>query len=297
MLLIALEYLICASTFTLAKQVLSYCPYLFLLTARFFIGAFFLLGFMHYLGKVSWKAVWHDRWLFLLVGFLHIYCAFVLEFWALQYLTSAKTSLIYAMSPFWAALLSYILHKERLSATQWCGLIVATSGLLPLFLVHNSDVGGLTNLFLFSLPDFVLCGAVFSAAAAWFGVKKLMDRGHHLVVVNGMAMAIGSVLCCITMLILDFGAWNRVLDWPSFLVWLSILIFLSQVVSYNFYSWLLTRYSITFMTLCGFLCPFFSGCLGAFFLGEIITWHFIVSFMAVSCGLFIFTRPKKIIAG
>jgi len=289
MLLIALEYLICASTFTLAKQVLSYCPYLFLLTTRFLVGAFFLLGTMQYFGKISWKAVWHDRWLFLLVGFLHIYCAFVLEFWSLQYLSSSKTSLIYAMSPFWAALLSYILYKERLLAIQWCGVVIATGGLLPLFVAHDGS-GAWADLFAISVPDIVLCGAVFSAAAAWFGVKRLMDRGHHLVVVNGMAMAIGAFLCGLTMVVIDFGAWSRVTNWPQFIGWLSALVFLSQVVSYNFYSWLLTRYSITFMTLCGSLCPFFSACLGWFFLGEVITWHFVVSLSAVSMGLFLFTR-------
>lgn len=292
MLLIALEYLICASTFTLAKKVLSYCPYLFLLTTRFLVGAFFLLGVMQLAGKISWRKIWGDRWLFLLAGFLHIYCAFILEFWALQYLTSSKTALIYALSPFWAALLSYILYKERLSVTQWVGVVVATGGLLPLFMAHEWS-GDWSSLLSFSLPDIVLCGAVFSAAAAWFVVKRLIDHGHNLVVVNGMAMAIGAVLCGATMVCIDYGAWSRVVDWSGFIGWLSLLIFLSQVVSYNFYSWLLTRYSITFMTLCGSLCPFFSACLGAFFLGEVITWHFVVSLCAVGCGLVLFTRTRQ----
>ncbi len=292
MLLIALEYLICASTFTLAKQVLSYCPYLLLLTIRFSIAAFFLVGSMWVAGNIEWGKVWQDRRLFLLTGFLHVYCAFVLEFWALQYMTSSKTSLIYAMSPFWAALLSYILFKERLSATQWLGILVATAGLIPIF-IGNGSLGNAGELLHFSLPDFVLCVAVCSAAAAWFGVKKLMDRGHHLVAVNGIAMSIGAVLCSITMLTVDYGSWNRVSDWPGFMSWLLVLIFVSQGISYNLYSWLLTRYSITFMTLCGALCPLFSALLGMFFLGEVITWHFGVSLLAVSAGLFLFTRSSE----
>jgi len=79
--------------------------------------------------------------------------------------------------------------------------------------------------------------------------------------------------------------------------WLALLIFLSQVVSYNLYSWLLTRYSITFMTLCGFLCPLFSAVLGAVWLGESISWHYWISLCGVIGGLFLFTAEKQIKKG
>ncbi len=288
MLLIAFEYLILASTFTVAKEVLSYSPYLFLLTTRFFVGAFLLLGCMQYLRKVEWKKVWGDRWLFLLAGILHIYLAFVLEFWSLQYVSSAKTSLIYAMTPFITAVLSYFLYKERLSAFQWLGIFVGTIGMAPIFLTHDS--GNSLELLCVSMPELVLCLAVTSAATAWFVVKALMARGHHLVVVNGMAMGIGAILCGGTMMVAMPHAWQQVSDWQQFWAWLLLLIFLSQIVGYNLYSWLLTRYSMTFMTLCGFLCPLFSAILGAAFLGESITWHYWASLGAVSVGLSLFTR-------
>ncbi|MDQ5890190.1 MAG: hypothetical protein QG604_64 [Candidatus Dependentiae bacterium] len=288
MILIALEYLILASTFTVAKKVLSYCPYLFLLTTRFSIGALLLLGFMQYRGGIVWHKVWRDRWLFLLAGILHIYLAFVLEFWALQYISSAKTALIYAMTPFIAALLSYFLYKERLSVRQLLGILVGTVGLAPIFMTH--DGATLTELFCFSLPECVLCGAVISAAAAWFAIKALMARGHNLVVVNGIAMGVGALLCGVTMAVVAPDSWRQVSDWQEWALWLSLLIFLSQVVSYNLYSWLLTRYSITFMTLCGFLCPLFSAGLGALFLHETITWHYWISLGAVCAGLYLFTR-------
>lgn len=288
MLLIAFEYLILASTFTIAKKVLSYCPYLFLLTIRFLIGAVLLLSFVQYIGKVEWRKVWQDRYLFLVAGTLHIYCAFILEFWALQFISSAKAALIYAMSPFIAALLSYVLHKERLSALQGLGIFVGTVGLLPVFITHEGAT--IAELCCFSLPDFVMCCAAISAAAAWFAIKDLMRRGHYLVTVNGVAMAIGAFLCGITMILIDPAAWQQVSDWQQFCLWLALLIFLSQIIAYNLYSWLLTHYSITFMTLCGFLCPLFSAGLGALFLGEVITWHYWVSFAAVCVGLYLFTR-------
>lgn len=291
MLLIAFEYLILASTFTVAKKALSYSPYLFLLTTRFFVGAFLLLGCMQYLGKAEWKKIWCDRWLFLFAGILHIYLAFVLEFWSLQYISSAKTSLIYAMTPFITAALSYFLYKERLSVFQWIGIFVGTIGMAPIFLTHDS--GHFMELLCVSAPELALCLAVTSAATAWFVVKALMARGHHLVVVNGIAMGIGAILCGGTMMVVTPRAWQLVSDWQQFWIWLLLLIFLSQIVGYNLYSWLLTRYSMTFMTLCGFLCPLFSAILGAAFLGESITWNYWFSLGAVLAGLFLFTRVGR----
>jgi drug/metabolite transporter (DMT)-like permease len=286
MLLIALEYLILASTFTIAKKVLSYSPYLFLLTARVLVGGIFLVASMHVMKKISWQAVWRDRWLFILAGFLHIYIAFLFEFWSLQYLTSAKTALMYAITPFVAAVLSRILYKERLSALKWAGIGIGTLSLLPIL---SLQVTGFSEFLYFSLPEAVLCTAVVSACAAWFVVKELMARGHHLVTVNGIAMLIGAGFFLPTLLLIEPCAWQQVSSWPAFMGWLALLIFLSQVVSYNLYSWLLTRYSITFMTLCGFLCPLFSAALGAAWLGELIPWQYWISLCGVVCGLVLFT--------
>ncbi len=287
MLIIALEYLILAATFTIAKKVLSYSPYLFLLTTRFLVGGIFLVAFMQYLKKISWRLIWKDRWLFLAAGILHIYIAFLFEFWALQYLTSAKTALMYSISPFIAAGLSRLIYQEQLSAMQWAGICVGTLSLLPIL---SLQVAGFSEFLYFSLPELVLCAAVVSACAAWFVVKKLMVRGHHLVTVNGIAMLIGAGLLFPTMAVMHPQAWREVSSWPSFIGWLAVLIILSQGISYNLYSWLLTRYSITFMTLCGFLCPLFSAGLGAVLLGEPISWHYWASLSGVAGGLVLFTR-------
>jgi drug/metabolite transporter (DMT)-like permease len=294
MLLIALEYLILASTFTIAKKVISYSPYLFLLTTRFLVGGIFLVGCMQGAQKIAWSAVWRDRWLFIMTGFLHIYIAFLFEFWSLQHLTSAKTALMYAITPFVAAVLSRLIYKERLSAIKWAGICVGTVSLAPIL---SLQVSGFSEFLYFSLPEALLSLAVVSACTAWFLVKALMTRGHHMATVNGIAMLIGAGFFLPTLLVLQPHAWVQVTDWPSFMGWLALLIFLSQVVSYNLYSWLLTRYSITFMTLCGFLCPLFSAVLGAVLLGESISWHYWISLCGVIGGLFLFTAEKQIKKG
>jgi len=284
MLYIILEYIVLAATFTLAKQTLSYAPYLLLLTVRFVLGTGLLLVPAALCGLIDLKKIWRDKSLFLLAGLLHMYLAFVPEFWALQHLPSAKVALYYALTPFVSALLSYALWRERLSWYQLLGMGVAAGGMVPLF------VADAALSFSFALPDLMVLGAVFSAASAWFVIKKLMDRGHHLVTVNGITMALGALLCGASMLVAAPQAWQQVTQPYAFMGWLVLLVLLSHGVSYNLYSWLLMRYSITFMTLCGFMCPLFSAGFGALFLHEQLSWQYWTGLAAVVLGLVLFTH-------
>jgi drug/metabolite transporter (DMT)-like permease len=79
--------------------------------------------------------------------------------------------------------------------------------------------------------------------------------------------------------------------WPFF-KYVAILIVLSNVIFYNMYGTLLRKYSITFLTFAGFLCPLFGTFFGWFFREETITWHYWVSLSAITVALFIFYREE-----
>jgi drug/metabolite transporter (DMT)-like permease len=292
MLLIILEYAILAATFTLAKKALSFSPPFFLIMTRLLIAGFFLVMYALLRKGINWKKALGDKWLFASVGLFHAYLAFVPEFWALQFVTSAKTSIIYAATPFVAALLSYVLHREKLSSRQWLGMLVGTLGLIPL-MVWKVEPGEWGGFFSLSLPELVLIGAMSSACYAWFVIKKLMDRGHSVPLINGVAMGLGGLLCIPTVLLAEPNAINLVTSWSSFAGWLSALIVLSHFASYNLYSWLLKRHSITFMTFCGFMCPLFTTLFGAVFLGEVITWHYFASIAGITSGLALFVYNSR----
>lgn len=291
MLLIVLEYAILAATFTIAKQTLSFAPPFFLIMTRLMIAGSLLLLLSFLRGRLSWAHIWADRSLFFAAGLFHAFFAFVPEFWALQHMTSAKTSIIYGMTPFVAAILSYFLYAERLQARQWVGMVIGALGLVPL-IVLQAEPAGLLSLWQISLPEFVLFGSMTSACYAWFVIKKLMGKGYSIPLINGVAMLLGGMMTVPTVLYAEPQALSQVGSWSSFAGWLSLLIILSHFVSYNLYSWLLTRYTITFMTFCGFLCPLFSTVFGAQFLGELITWHYIVALLCITLGLTVFTSAE-----
>src|ERR1700692_2721237 len=110
MILIAvLEYAILASTFTIAKVAVAHANPLFLIAVRMVVSApiMFLIDRFH--KKAPIKVASSDLWLFLGVGLFHIFLPFCGEFWSLQYVSSAKAAITFSLTPFIAAVFSYLL--------------------------------------------------------------------------------------------------------------------------------------------------------------------------------------------
>ncbi|HXW85711.1 MAG TPA: EamA family transporter, partial [Candidatus Bathyarchaeia archaeon] len=66
------------------------------------------------------------------------------------------------------------------------------------------------------------------------------------------------------------------------------LLIASNIIGYNMYSWLLSYYSVTFLSFAGFITPLFAALFGWFFLGEIIPWQFWVTMGGVFVSLYVF---------
>lgn len=249
-----------------------------------------LLGYQIVIRRQRFYIPRADWLLFAKVSLFHIYIAFILEFWALQYLSALKTTLIYSSTPFIAALLSYFLLSERLSKQKIVGIIIGLAGLIPVIM---ASVGGteMREFASISFPELVLLISVTSAAYAWFIVKALMDRGYSLPMINGTAMLGGGLMSMLTAFIFE-GFSHPVNNWPQFLFWIGMLILVANIMVYNLYGWLLKRYSITFVTFSGFLCPSFGTLYEWLFMGGTITWHYILSLALVTVGLYVFYRGE-----
>lgn len=292
MVLIALLYFILASTFTIAKTVLFYAKPFFTIGFRMIIAGFLLLIGSWVINRKKPKIKKEDWLLFFQAIMFHIYIAFMAEFWALQYLSSSKTSLIYAATPFIAAVLSYFLLAEKLSFKKRIGMVIGFIGLIPIILTQTDSREAAMEFFSVSLPEVVLLVGVVSATYAWFIIKKLMDRGYSIPMINGVAMLGGGILSLSTSAIVEGFSPCPVSNWGSFLVWMMLLILVANVVVYNMYSWLLKKYSITLVTFTGFLCPIFGAFLGWFFLDEKITWHYFAALGLIILGLSIFYKDE-----
>lgn len=290
MLLVVLLYAVLAITFILAKNALMYASPCFLIGFRMTLAGTLLLGYQWWKSPrnfASFKI--KDSGRFFITSLFHIYFAFILEFWALQYLTALKTVLIYSLTPFISALLAYVLHNERLTFIKVIGIVIGTLGIVPVLFAQGLDERGTANLWAISLPEVVLFFAVFSAAFAWFLVKGLMDKGYHFAFINGITMLVGGILSLLTSFVIE-GITPAVTNWPSFLFWISLLILFANGIFYNMYGWLMNYYPITLISFAGFLCPTFATLFEWLFMSGIVTWHHFFCLVFVTGGLYLFYK-------
>jgi drug/metabolite transporter (DMT)-like permease len=293
MIVIAIiEYAILASTFTIAKITVGYCEPLFLIGVRMVVSAP-LLFLIHALQKESsFKIERSDYKRFFSASIFHIFLPFVGEFWALQFISSSKTAIIYSLSPFIAAIFSYFLLKKKFIAKQFLGLMIGLLGLMPI-LFSQDDITRITKEFAFvSLPELVLLLSVIAASYAWFIVSDLMKRGYGISLINGVAMFLGGIFSLSLWLVLSDGHNPIKGDFKSFFLWMTLLILVANVISYNLYGWLLKHLSITFMSAIGFLCPIFASIYGLLLLKEKLTFNHLLALVLVCTGLWIFYREE-----
>src|SRR5262245_46425716 len=98
--LAVLEYAILASTFTLAKVAVGYADPLFLIGVRMVLAAPIMLIIHRCQRAPTMSIKKEDMATFLMVALFHIFLPFVGEFWALQFVTSAKAAITYSLTPF-----------------------------------------------------------------------------------------------------------------------------------------------------------------------------------------------------
>jgi drug/metabolite transporter (DMT)-like permease len=291
-LLAIIEYAILASTFTIAKVAIGHADPLFLTGVRMIASAP-LMFLVHFLQKEnSFVVKKQDILLFFQTSIFHIFLPFVAEFWALQYVSSAKTAITYALTPFIAAMLSYFLLKKKLTVVQTIGLSIGLLGLMPIFF-SGDEKNFLPYEFMhISMPELVLLFAVTSASYAWFIVSDLMKRGYGISLINGIAMLIGGLFSLVSWYIF-FGHEHPIKgSLNSFILWTVILIVVANVISFNLYGWLLKHLSITFMSAIGFLCPIFASFYGVVFLKENLGLSHLIALVMVCFGLWLFYREE-----
>ncbi len=312
LILVFLLYIFFASTFTFSKAVLSYGRPIFFIAIRMMSAGILLLLYDYFFSQKQ-LIVKKSKGLFIQFILFAIYFAFVFEFIGLVHVTSAKACLLYNLSPFITALFSYFIFKESLTKIQWLGLFIGFIGFLPV-LMAQQPFETLVDHFL-SLPELLVIFSTIAASYGWIVMKELMINGYSAIFINGIGMFGGGVLALITSLIWEKAP--RVFEEKniSFLLkifptmspeivgfimfgWYTLLLILvGNIISYNLYGYLLTRYSATFLSFAGFTTPLFAALFGWFFLDEQVSWQFFLTVIIVFVGLYLFYKdelPKKI---
>lgn len=282
MILVILMYALFASTFTVGKYTLQFVDPYFLTGIRMLTAALILFPFC----KRRDVRIQYLPLIFGL-GVFNVFITNAFEFWALQYMHSAKASLIYSLSPFFAILLSYIFFKERMTKKKWLGLFIGLIGFLPLFLKPS-------ELSSFSLPELAISISSFTAVVGWLMMKQLTEKyGYSFLTANMYSFVLGGMFSLTSSIFLDSWQPIPLSDWRPFLLGMLYITLIHNVICYNIYAYSIKKYTVSFMTFAGFSHPLFTALWGRLFLAEKVPWSFFLSLCIIFLGIYIYSREEK----
>lgn len=288
--LVILMYAVWSSMFSLAKLALQHSPPIFLTSARMLIAAALILSYLALIKKSSFKITKKQVFSLALLGLFSMYLTNVLEFWALQYLTAAKTCFLYSLSPFFTAFFSYLYFGEKMNSKKWIGLSLGFAGMIPVLLTQTGSEDLLNVAGFLSWPTLAVVGAVLCSVYGWVLLRLVVkDQEVSPLMASGTSMFFGGMLALIHSFFSESWAPFPVASFhvTPFLGWTLIMAFISNILCYNLYGLMLKRFTATFLSFLGLLSPIFASLHGWIFLNEPFSGVILLSTGIVSIGLWI----------
>src|SRR3990167_2029370 len=118
-------YSIFASTLSIGKLALVFGPPALFVGLRMVIAGIALLSFAAYrFGVQGLMVKRQDFSTFFLMAFVGIFLVYVPDFWALPHVPIVSAALLYALAPFFSALLGHFKEVEVITKTKLLGLII-----------------------------------------------------------------------------------------------------------------------------------------------------------------------------
>ncbi|NGX37117.1 MAG: S-adenosylmethionine/S-adenosylhomocysteine transporter [Chlamydiae bacterium] len=293
--LVVLMYATWSSVFAFGKVMLAYSTVLFLTGSRMMLAGGILLTYLAIRKRSEFKL---DRRQWFSIGILALFSIFlsnILEFWGLQYLSAAKTCFIYSLSPFFAALFSYLHFKEKMTRSKWLGMGIGIIGMIPVFMTQTGSEELLNAFSFFTWPTLAIMGAALFSVYGWV-VLRLVVKDHQIspFMANGSSMMIGGTMAIVSSALID--NWSPFPISPggtsSFISGMLAMTFIYNIVCYNLYGMMLKRYTATFLSFMGLLSPIFASLTAWLLLGEMPSWQIFLSTGIVSIGLWIVYRAE-----
>jgi len=293
---LVLLYATWSSFFVTGKMMLATSTPLFLTATRMLLAGVLMLGYLLIRRRSEFKL---NRQQWLSIGFLALFTIFltnILEFWGLQYLTAAKTCFIYSLSPFLAALFSYIHFREKMTKLKWIGLAIGFLGMTPVFMAQTGSEELLNAFAFFSWPTLAIIGAALFSVYGWVILRLVVkDNAVSPVMANGSSMLIGGVMALVASMLVDTWAPLPIAEkaMSPFITGTIGMTILYNIICYNVYGIMLRRFTATFLSFMGILSPIFATFTGWLLLGEKPSWQIFLSTGIVCIGLWIFYHAER----
>ncbi len=224
-----------------------------------------------------------DLPIFLLLGVSGVTLFYALQYNSLLYTTATIGSIVVNTNPIFIALLSAIVHKEKMGVKKVLGILISFSGLIivitggetPSSVASNSTIYGAFIMLLAAI-----CWAVYTVAG-----KKIL-RDYSAIASTTITFIIGT-LCFLPLL-----ATNQLPEKISPVGWLSVfyLGIASGVLGYLLYNSALSKLEASKAGVFLYTIPIFAMVLSAIFLDEVVTWTIIAGAALVIYGIYLTER-------
>ncbi|MCB1072820.1 MAG: DMT family transporter [Chlamydiia bacterium] len=279
-----------SSIFSLGKVALESSPPIFLTSIRMLFAAVILLGWLFLKDRKSLKIGKSQILPLLALSVFSIYLTNILEFWGLQHLTAAKTCFIYSLSPFFAAIFSYIHFGEKMNKKKLFGMLIGFAGFVPVLMMQTGNEGLFQAFSFFSWPELAIMGAALFSVYGWVLLRIIVKKQTlSPMYANGYSMLLGGTMAFVHSLFVDH--WNPIPvaagHMTPFIQGIVLMTLVSNILCYNLYGYMLKKYTATFLSFMGLLSPIFASINSWIILGESPSWQILLSTSIVSLGLFI----------
>lgn len=298
MIMLILVSAVGALTYPMNKIVLAYVSPLVLVACRLTLAGILFLGYHANTTHTRHKSSWQD-WVFAAhVAFFSFYAPYILEGWALQWMSSAKTAFLYSLLPAVTAVFSRIFFQEKITYRKLAGLLVSVVAVAPL--VWESTPGQPDVFGPLSWPELAVLAAMLSFAYAWILMRKVIkSEDVSWVQVYGRSMLLAGVAAGLSAYAVGLMPQTRALislmDARTLLIVLSMiggLVLIGNVLGYILSYYVLRRYTATIFTFSGQITPLFAMLYAFLFLGEPITRTFLFSALCLCIGISIVYREE-----
>lgn len=289
MILVLLLYGMLASTFTMGKMLLGFLPPFFLISMRMiFSGGVLLIGYALF-SKKDRSIRMQDLLILAFISLIHIFIPYSTEYIAMERIQPSCAALMYNLSPFFSAFFSYLYFSEKMTRTKWLGFTISIAGLIYFanpklsFLAHPGE-----PIFLYVLLLF----GVATSSLAWVLIRRfLKNKQYSILLINGTTMLLGGIESLLTSYMI-----SEKVTFPTENYCLFALLFFAIVIVsnlfYNFYGYLLKRYTATFLAFMGVATPLIVAFYDWSFLGVHIDMHFFIALFLVSIGVYLFYKEE-----
>ncbi len=220
----------------------------------------------------------------ILMGLSGFYLTNLFELKGLALISSTKASLIFSLAPLFAALISYFQLKEKVTIKKATGLLIGFLGSLPLFMEGSS-----LSIFSISIGagELAIMAATALAMYGWVLIRRLVnEQGMHPLAANAWTMFFGAIFCGGHLLWQGLVSEQAlVYDVKPFILSTIALTIISNLVCNGLYSYLLKRYTVTFLALAGMSSPLFAALWGWLLFQEPFVWYHLLAGIVMAAGL------------